>query len=35
VAHVAARQAANVLVEGLKLFVPTGTSALVRERMRI
>jgi hypothetical protein len=26
-------QAANVLVEGLKLFVPNGTSALVRERM--
>ena len=26
-------QAANVLVEGLKMFVPTGTSALVRERM--
>jgi len=26
-------QAANVLVEGLKIFVPTGTSALVRERM--
>jgi len=26
-------QAANVLVEGLKLFVPSGTSALVRERM--
>jgi hypothetical protein len=26
-------QAANVLVEGLKLFVPQGTSALVRERM--
>jgi hypothetical protein len=26
-------QAANVLVEGLKLFVPHGTSALVRERM--
>ncbi|MGB6803238.1 MAG: hypothetical protein WBE31_13295, partial [Candidatus Sulfotelmatobacter sp.] len=24
---------ANVLVEGLKMFVPTGTSALVRERM--
>ncbi len=27
------RQAANVLVEGLKLFVPQGTSELVRERM--
>jgi hypothetical protein len=26
-------QAANVLVEGLKMFVPVGTSALVRERM--
>jgi hypothetical protein len=26
-------QAATVLVEGLKLFVPSGTSALVRERM--
>ena len=26
-------QSANVLVEGLKLFVPNGTSALVRERM--
>ena len=26
-------QAPNVLVEGLKLFVPNGTSALVRERM--
>ena len=26
-------QAGNVLVEGLKLFVPQGTSALVRERM--
>ncbi len=26
-------QAANLLVEGLKLFVPGGTSALVRERM--
>jgi hypothetical protein len=26
-------QAANVLVEGLKLFVPSGASALVRERM--
>ncbi|MGA9508190.1 MAG: hypothetical protein WBV55_06030 [Candidatus Sulfotelmatobacter sp.] len=26
-------QAANVLVEGLKLFVPNGTSELVRERM--
>ena len=26
-------QASNVLVEGLKMFVPTGTSALVRERM--
>jgi len=26
-------QAANVLVEGLKMFVPNGTSALVRERM--
>jgi hypothetical protein len=26
-------QAANVLVEGLKMFVPGGTSALVRERM--
>ena len=26
-------QAANVLVEGLKFFVPRGTSALVRERM--
>ena len=26
-------QAANVLVEGLKMFVPSGTSALVRERM--
>ena len=26
-------QAANVLVEGLKMFVPAGTSALVRERM--
>jgi hypothetical protein len=26
-------QAANVLVEGLKLFVPNGTSALVRERI--
>jgi hypothetical protein len=26
-------QAANVLVEGLKMFVPPGTSALVRERM--
>ena len=26
-------QAANVLVEGLKIFVPNGTSALVRERM--
>jgi hypothetical protein len=25
--------AANVLVEGLKMFVPVGTSALVRERM--
>ncbi len=25
--------AANVLVEGLKMFVPAGTSALVRERM--
>jgi hypothetical protein len=27
------RQALNVLVEGLKLFVPLGTSALIRERM--
>jgi hypothetical protein len=27
------RQEANVLAEGLKLFVPFGTSALVRERM--
>ena len=27
------KQAANVLVEGLKMFVPAGTSALVRERM--
>ncbi|MGA8271627.1 MAG: hypothetical protein WB919_08710 [Candidatus Sulfotelmatobacter sp.] len=26
-------QAANVLVEGLQLFVPVGTSGLVRERM--
>jgi hypothetical protein len=26
-------QASNVLVEGLKMFVPAGTSALVRERM--
>ncbi len=26
-------QPTNVLVEGLKLFVPTGTSALARERM--
>jgi hypothetical protein len=26
-------QAANVLVEGLKLFLPHGTSALIRERM--
>ena len=26
-------QAANVLVEGLKMFVPAGTSVLVRERM--
>src|ERR1700691_701881 len=26
-------QAENVLVEGVKVFVPTGTSALVRERM--
>jgi len=26
-------QATNVLVEGLKMFVPIGTSALVRERM--
>jgi len=26
-------QAGNVLVEGLKLFVPAGSSALVRERM--
>jgi hypothetical protein len=26
-------QAANVLVEGLRMFVPAGTSALVRERM--
>jgi len=26
-------RAANNLVEGLKMFVPTGTSALVRERM--
>jgi hypothetical protein len=26
-------QVANVLVEGLKLFVPAGSSALVRERM--
>jgi hypothetical protein len=26
-------QAVNVLVEGLKIFVPNGTSALVRERM--
>lgn len=26
-------QPANTLVEGLKLFVPSGTSALVRERM--
>lgn len=26
-------QEANVLVEGLKLFVPQGTSAMVRERM--
>ena len=26
-------QPANVLVEGLKLFVPNGTSALARERM--
>ncbi|MGD1024520.1 MAG: hypothetical protein ABR880_17165 [Candidatus Sulfotelmatobacter sp.] len=26
-------QGPNVLVEGLKLFVPTGTSGLVRERM--
>jgi hypothetical protein len=26
-------QASNVLVEGLKVFVPAGTSALVRERM--
>jgi len=28
-----AGQASNVLVEGLKMFVPSGTSALVRERM--
>jgi hypothetical protein len=28
-----ASQAANTLVEGLKLFVPHGSSALVRERM--
>jgi len=27
------RQAPNVLVEGLKMFVPVGTSSLVRERM--
>ena len=27
------RQEANVLVEGLKLFLPHGTSRLVRERM--
>jgi hypothetical protein len=27
------RQMSNVLVEGLKMFVPAGTSALVRERM--
>jgi hypothetical protein len=27
------QQAANVLVEGLKLFVPHGTSTLVRERL--
>jgi hypothetical protein len=27
------RQAVNILVEGLKMFVPLGTSALVRERM--
>ena len=27
------QQAANVLVEGLKLFVPNGTSTLVRERL--
>ena len=27
------RQSTNVLVEGLKLFVPHGTSAMVRERM--
>jgi hypothetical protein len=27
------RQTANVLVEGLKMFVPVGTSSLVRERM--
>jgi hypothetical protein len=26
-------QATNVLVEGLRMFVPTGTSSLVRERM--
>jgi hypothetical protein len=26
-------QAANVLVEGLKMFLPTGTSALVQERI--
>jgi hypothetical protein len=26
-------RAANTLVQGLKMFVPTGTSALVRERM--
>jgi len=26
-------QAANILVEGLKMFVPLGTSGLVRERM--
>jgi hypothetical protein len=26
-------EAANVLVEGLRIFVPNGTSALVRERM--
>jgi hypothetical protein len=26
-------ESANVLVEGLKMFVPAGTSALVRERM--
>ncbi|HEY1660571.1 MAG TPA: hypothetical protein VGG14_19625 [Candidatus Sulfotelmatobacter sp.] len=28
-------QALNMLVEGLKLFVPKGTSALVRERMAV